>query len=140
MLLACPTDTQQRRPTAQACDATLMKVNRNTPLWPDALHQQLYLADETFVQRMQAQAGAPALRCTQVPRRQRADPTTLSGWLAACDSRDEAMWLAHQRNSMTLTVVAAELGLSVSRASQLDARARQGRGRAKDQRPDPKGV
>jgi len=82
MLLACPTDTQQRRPTAQACDATLMKVNRNTPLWPDALHQQLYLADETFVQRMQAQAGAPALRCTQVPRRQRADPTTLSGWLS----------------------------------------------------------
>ena len=47
--------------------------------------------------------------------------------------------MAHQRSSMTLTVVAAELGLSVSRASLLDARARQGRGRAKDQRPDPEG-
>jgi len=123
MLLACPTDTQQRGLTAQACDATLMKVNRNTPLWRDALHERVYLADEAFVQRMQAQAGAPALRCTQVPRRQRADPTTLSGWLAACDSRDEAVRVAHQRSSMTLTVIAVDLGLSVSCASQLDARA-----------------
>jgi len=49
------------------------------------------MGDETFVQRMQGHPGAPALQCMQVPRRQRADPTTLSGWLAACDSRDEAV-------------------------------------------------
>ena len=81
------------------------------------------MGDETFVQRMQGHRGAPALQCMQVPRRQRADPTTLSGWLAACDSHDEAVRVAHQRSSMTLTVIAAELGLSVGRASQLDARA-----------------
>jgi len=74
--------------------------------------------------RMQAYAGAPALQCAQVPLRQCSDPTTLGGWLAACDSRDQAVWMAHQRSGMTLTAIAAELGLSVGRVSQLVARAR----------------
>jgi len=84
----------------------------------------VYLGDDAFVQRMQAQAGALALQCAQVPLRQCSDPTTLGGWLAACDSRDQAVWMAHQRSGMTLTAIAAELGLSVGRVSQLVARAR----------------
>jgi DNA-directed RNA polymerase specialized sigma24 family protein len=119
-----PHETQQRRQAAQQRYATLVEANRDTPLWPDALRQQVYLGDETFVQRMQAHAGAPALQCAQVPLRQRADPTSLVGWLAACDSRDQAVWMAHQRSGMTLTAIAAELGLSVGRVSQLVARAR----------------
>ena len=71
---------------------------------------------------MQAQAGAAALQCAEIPRRQRSDPTTLSGWLAACDSRDEAVWMAHRRSGVTLTAIAAELRLSVGRVSQLVAR------------------
>jgi len=124
MLLAGPADTPRRRRTAQQRYAALVDANRNTPLWPDALRQQVYLGDEAFVQRMHAQAGAPALKCAEVPRRQRSDPTTLSGWLAACDSRDEAAWMAHKRSGMTLTAIAAELGLSVGRVSQLVARVR----------------
>jgi len=90
-----------------------VEANRDTPLWPDALRQQVYLGDETFMQRMQAQAAAPALQCAQMPLRQRADPTSLVGWLAACDSREQVVWMAHQRSGMTLTAIAAELGLSV---------------------------
>ena len=117
-------DTPWRRRAAQQRYAALVDANRDTPLWADALRQQVYLGDEAFVQRMQAQAGAPALYCAEVPRRQRSDPTTLSRWLAACDSRDEAVWMAHRRSGMTLTAIAAELGLSIGRVSQLVARAR----------------
>ena len=74
-----PHETQQRRQAAQQRHATLVEANRDTPLWPNALRQQVYLGDETFVQRMQAHAGAPALQCTQVPLRQRSDPTSLVG-------------------------------------------------------------
>ena len=124
MLLAGPADTPRRRRAAQQRYAALVDAHRDSPLWPDALRQQVYLGDEAFVQRMQTQAGAAALQCAAVPRRQRSDPTTLSGWLAACDSRGEAVWMAHKRSGMTLTAIAAELGLSVGRVSQLAAAVR----------------
>jgi REP element-mobilizing transposase RayT len=115
---------------AQQRYAEALRAGRDATLWPGALRQQVYLGSEDFVQRMQARATAPApsLAEAQVPRRQRAAPVTLQQWLDTAPSREQALLWAHQRGGMTLTAMAAEIGLSLGRVSQLVAKARLGEG------------
>lgn len=109
---------------AQQRYAQGLQAGRDATLWPDALRQQVYLGSEDFVQRMQALATVPALANAQVPRTQRAAPVTLQQWLDSAPSREHALLSAHQRGGMTLTAIAAQLGLSLGRVSQLVAKAR----------------
>ena len=44
-------------------------------------------------------------------------------WLSTCDSREEALLRAHTESGLTMSAIAKELGLSVSRVSRLIARA-----------------
>jgi len=44
-----------------------------------------------------------------------------------CGSREEALWMAHTRNGLRMTALATELGLSVTRVSQLIAKAQAAR-------------
>jgi putative transposase len=50
-------------------------------------------------------------------------PRPLAHWLAVSASREEALYRAHTEGGLTMTALAAELGLSVSRVSRLIARA-----------------
>lgn len=81
----------------------------------DRLRQQIYLGDAAFVQRMTQQvqkAGSPA--CTPRPRQWR-------DWLRGSASREEALYRAHTEGGQSMTELARELGLSVSRVSRLIA-------------------
>lgn len=111
--------------------AQWVQEGRGQSLWSGALRQQVFLGDEDFVQRVQALATSEAAPGTtaaasarRAPRSQRAEPVSLQQWLAQCDSREQALWMAHQRSGMTLTAIAAELGLTPGRVSQLVAKAR----------------
>ena len=104
-----------------------MSVGRDVPLWDRGLRQQIYLGDQRFVERMQAFAAPPgpasARSPREVPMAQRRRLMTLPQWLAEGPTREQALWRAHAQGGFTMTVMAQELGLSVSRVSRLIARA-----------------
>jgi REP element-mobilizing transposase RayT len=114
--------------------AAWVAAGRGLQLWEGALRQQIYLGDEAFVERMQAQAAGAAKASTEVPRRQRVRPQKLAGYLAASpDDRALALRRAYVEGGITMSRIARELGLSVSRVSRLIAGAERsaprGRGR-----------
>ncbi|MBL8493119.1 MAG: hypothetical protein JNM37_02600 [Rhodocyclaceae bacterium] len=99
-------------------------------IWESALRQQIYLGDEPFVARMQALAEPRRAAARETPRAQRSRTATLQQWLAVCSTRDEALYRAHTESGLSMTALAGELGLSVSRVSRLIARVEQGLGEA----------
>ncbi|MGH8864495.1 MAG: hypothetical protein ACREVZ_07600 [Burkholderiales bacterium] len=60
---------------------------------------------------------------------QRRTTRSLAQWLSACASRDEALFRAHKECALTMSAIARELRLSVSRVSRLIARAEGARGK-----------
>ncbi len=111
------------RRRAAARYAELLAAGQGVPLWDRALRQQIYLGDEAFVERMQAQVQ-PARRTTaDVPAAQRRAGRELEHYLREAPTRDEAIRRAHAEGGLTMTRIAAGLGLSVSRVSRLIARA-----------------
>jgi putative transposase len=90
-------------------------------LWDVALKQQIYLGDETFVTRMQALVEPKRVATKEVPRAQRQCPKTLSQWMKQSSSREEALYNAYTHSGFSMTRLAAELQLSVSRVSRLIA-------------------
>jgi putative transposase len=103
--------------------AALVAADRGTDLWSEGLRQQVYLGSPEFVDRMQALADPQRKASRETPKAQRASPRPLAHWLAQCSSREEALHRAHTEGAMTMTALARELGLSVSRVSRLIARA-----------------
>jgi putative transposase len=99
-------------------------------LWEGALRQQIYLGDEAFVDRMQAKAVARNSTDPDIPKVQRRKPHSLGQWLDTTKSREEALLLAYREGGLTMSAMARELGLSVSRVSRLIARVEQAKGKA----------
>jgi REP element-mobilizing transposase RayT len=110
-------------------------------LWARALNKQIYLGDDDFVERMQQQlaavegprataaskthskASTTALSSPGVPKVQRSHPRTLKQWLQDCPTREEALRCAYVHSGISMTQLAKEVGLTLSRVSQLIARA-----------------
>jgi plasmid maintenance system antidote protein VapI len=44
--------------------------------------------------------------------------------MSGCSSKEEAMYMAHERSGITMAALAAELGLTAGRVSQLIKKAR----------------
>jgi putative transposase len=103
--------------------ATLVAEGRHVDLWGHALRQQIYLGDAQFVERMQALVAPLRRQSVEVPRRQRRAAVTLAALLADDVPRGEALRRAHVDGGATMTALARELGLSVSRVSRLIAKA-----------------
>lgn len=103
--------------------ADLVAAGKDVALWPDHLRKQMYLGDEAFVLRMQALASHRAVSSKEIPKAQRASPKTLQDWMAELPNRDEALLAAHRHSQLSMSQIARELGLSVSRVSRLIARA-----------------
>jgi putative transposase len=99
------------------------------PLWDGALRQQIYLGDEAFVERMQARVEPRRIRAREIPKIQRRKPNSLQQWLGSRDSREEALYRAYTESGLSMSTMAAELGLSVSRVSRLIAKAEQAKGK-----------
>jgi putative transposase len=102
----------------------------NVGLWDRALRQQIYLGDKAFVERMQALAERQNTTDRDIPRAQRSKARSLTQWLSSCTTREEARYRAHTESALSMSAIARELGLSVSRVSRLIARAEQAKGKA----------
>ena len=98
-------------------------------LWDEALRGQIYLGDEAFIERMQ-KVVKPVRGAHDIPKSQRRSIKSLAQWLRECDSRTEALLMAHTQSGLTMSAMAKELGLSVSRVSRLIAQAEQAKGKA----------
>jgi putative transposase len=88
------------------------------------LRQQIYLGDDEFIARMQAKAAhleSKGGRKNEVPAVQRRQPRTIKQWLKAAESREQGIHNAHVQGAHTMSAIATELGLSVSRISRLIA-------------------
>ena len=99
-------------------------------LWDSALRQQIYLGDEDFVERMQALAQPRNSIDPDIPKLQRRKALALAQWLASCEDREEALYRAHTQSALSMSAIARELGLSVSRVSRLIARVDGAKGKA----------
>ena len=114
------------------CTCAMWMTEDDQRLWDQALRQQIYLGDEGFVARMQARVersreGLPPARTrAEVPTAQRLPPrrpVDLSRLLSRGAALDQAFVQAYRAGGVTMSELAAQCGLSVSRVSRLIARA-----------------
>ena len=117
-------DAERLAPSSASPQALATDDSRptTTSIWAKGLRQQVYLGDEAFVARMQALAEPTRLLSRETPRVQRQRAAALSSWLADAATREEGLYRAHTQGGMSMTRIARELGLSVSRVSRLIAR------------------
>ena len=125
-VLGRPVTTAADHIEAARAYAELVAAAPEEPLWPACLHQQIYLGDADFVARMQALADPERAQSKQIPHLQRSAPLTLIDWLASCPTREEALLMANRKSGISMTALAAELGVSTARVSQLIKRAESG--------------
>jgi putative transposase len=114
-LLGGPVKSAADRRRAAHRYARLVASAPEANLWDRALRQQIYLGDERFVERMQALAEPRNSTDHDIPWVQRRKSRTLAQWLASCESREEALYRAHTESALSMSAIARELGLSVSR-------------------------
>jgi REP element-mobilizing transposase RayT len=129
-LLGRPATSSADRRRAAERYAKLVASVSDASLWDSALRQQIHLGDEDFVDRMQALAQPRNSTDHDIPRVQRRKLRTLAEWLASCENREEALHRAHTQGVLSMSAIAKELGLSVSRVSRLIARAEEAKGKA----------
>jgi putative transposase len=118
-----PASAADHRRAAQRY-ATLVASAPDVRLWEEGLRQQIYLGDDEFIARMQAQAAhleSKHGRLSEIPTAQRRQPRTIKQWLKAADSREQGIHNAHVQGAHTMSAIATEFGLSVSRIGRLIA-------------------
>ncbi|MEQ1807165.1 MAG: transposase [Burkholderiaceae bacterium] len=122
-LLQRPLRSGADRLRATRMYAELVANAPDQALWDSALRQQIYLGDEDFVQRMQALAEPHKAVDREIPKAQRRKSLSLAQWLESVQTREAALYRAHTEGGLSMSAIARELGLSVSRVSRLIARA-----------------
>ncbi|UXH79370.1 transposase [Roseateles amylovorans] len=105
-----PQNAADRRRAAQRYQA-MVTAQPDLNIWGQLRHQ-IFLGDAAFVQRTVRQSERPA-RSTR--------PRGWRDWLKNSTSREEALYRAHTEGGQSMTALARELGLSVSRVSRLIA-------------------
>ena len=91
-------------------------------LWQRGLTAQIFLGGAQFAARMQALASAAQTRASDIPRAQRLPALSLSQCLERCGGhRARALRMAHVEGGLSMSALAREIGLSVSRVSRLIA-------------------
>lgn len=108
-----PAHAADRRRAAQLYAKALDKA-ADADFWSQ-LRQQIFLGDPAFVERMLAQSR----RAAPVPARRAL--RSFAQWRRAAESREQALYLAHTEGGLSMTALAGELHLSVSRVSRLIA-------------------
>lgn len=99
----------------------LVEQGKDVRLWDEALRQQIYLGDEAFIERMQSLLEPERATAAEVPRGQRrARPDSIAAYVKRYE-RDEAIVKACREGGHTLSAIAREVGLSVSRVSRIVA-------------------
>lgn len=118
-LLGQDAATPQQRRLAALRYSTLVAQGKDVMLWKDALKNQIYLGDESFIARMQSLLEPGQATAGEIPRIQRrVEPMTIREYLDG-HRRDDAVAQAHIEGGHTMTAIASSAGLSVSRVSRL---------------------
>ncbi|MFT3819527.1 MAG: transposase [Rubrivivax sp.] len=119
-LLGQPVRNAADRKRAIAVYRRMIHQEDDAQLWQGGLRQQVFLGDEHFVQRMLAQAPTPS---AEVPRAQRTARRAVSyqALIDAGSTRQQALHAAYVQGGITMTQLARDCGLSVSRVSRLIA-------------------
>jgi len=97
----------------------LVASGLGVPLWEVALRQQTYLGDEAFIERLQNRIDAQRLNCSEIPVAHRKRMKTLAQWLDTDGSRGDGMRRAYIEGGWTMSAIAEQSRLSVSRVSRL---------------------
>ena len=91
-LLGQEATTPNERRRAKRRYAAFVAEGRGVRLWDAALRQQIYLGNESFVQRMQVQLEPAKCQARESPKAQRtAQARTVAPYLKAAHSRDEGI-------------------------------------------------
>jgi DNA-directed RNA polymerase specialized sigma24 family protein len=101
----------------------------NGGFWQSVLRQQVFMGDDAFIARMQQHLPPSQLAAADIPKTQRHTPPqapqvnvqALLAGAAHASQRNSAAWQAHRHHGLSMTAIAAALGLSVSRVSRLIA-------------------
>jgi putative transposase len=89
-------------------------------LWQHGLTAQIFLGDPHFAARMQTRASSAQMSASDIPRAQRLSALSLAQCLERCrGQRASALRMAHVEGGMSMSALAREIGLSVSRVSRL---------------------
>ncbi|TXI25340.1 MAG: transposase [Roseateles sp.] len=113
-LLNRPATTPVQHRRAGERYAALLAADPEFDLWAGRLREQIFLGDASFAQRMRAQAATPA----------RASRVGWGEWMRRANGiRERALWMAHTQGSLSMTELADQVGLSISRVSRLIATA-----------------
>jgi len=124
LLLGHSVEDAAARKHAGAVYAGLIAAPAPADFWTTQLRQQIYLGNDDFVRRMQANMPAPSVSVVEVPRLHRCTPCSgVSDRLRCAERRNEELRRAYREGNLTMTAIARELGLSVSTVSRLIARA-----------------
>ena len=121
-VLCAPVHSLADRHKAARKYVALVESAPDLALWGTALRQQVYLGDEAFVARMQQELNTEQRHAKDIPMAQRqllprqsmADRIREVG-----GDRNAAMLAAYRQGGLTMSAIAAELGLSVSRVSRV---------------------
>ncbi len=120
--------TQARRMYADLLEQDVESIG-DPGFWTRTLSRQIFLGDEGFIERMQAQA-LPQQVSREVPASQRRRPpaaktapdkTWASALKASNGNRDQALASAYRDHGLTMTALAELAGVSVSRVSRVIA-------------------
>ena len=106
--------------------ASLVAAGKGVALWEQALSQQIYLGDQNFIDKMQAKLHPAKANSKEIPRVQRkALVKPLQYYLSQAADRDAGILRALQEGHYSLTEIAGNVGLSLSRVSRIVKRNRQ---------------
>jgi REP element-mobilizing transposase RayT len=95
-------------------------------IWQEGLRGQVFLGDDAFVTKMLAMATPQQRAAVDVPKAQRKSTLTLQQCLAQSASTQQGVYQAYRDCGITMSAIARELGLSLSRVSRLISAAEDG--------------
>jgi len=124
-LLGRDVTTEDDRRQAERLYVDAVAAGKSAGLWAH-LRQEIFLGDEAFAAASRALASTQRLHCKEIAKEQRIPSTDLTVWLSPDRTRDEAIRLAYSEGSMTMSEIARQASLSVSRVSRVIAAAEQG--------------
>ncbi len=113
---------EDRQAAAQAY-ARHVEAGFDANPWAKGLRNEIFLGDDDFVGRMQAQVQLPTSECPEIPATHRGDAPDSRQRQACAAARAEAFRRAYVDTGMTMVQIARQANLSVSRVSRLIARA-----------------
>ena len=114
--------SSESRYRAARCYRSFVAEGIDVRLWESSLRQEIYLGDEDFVRRTQQHLDDRHRGSRDIPSAQLRKPK--SGFMRQPNDaeRDDSMRRAYVDRGMTMTEIARQAGLSVSRVSRIIAK------------------